>query len=104
MKLVLTCIATLAATALISGTAQASEALAKAKNCMGCHTVDKKLVGPAYKDVAKKYAGNKGAEAELAKRIKGGSSGLWGGAPMPPNTNVSDGEATTLAKWVLSLK
>jgi len=88
---------------LVAGSAQASPELAKAKNCMTCHAIDKKIVGPAYKDVAAKRAGDKGAEAALTAKIKGGSQGEWGQVPMPPN-NVTDAEAATLAKWVLSQK
>lgn len=90
--------------AFVAMPAKASEDLAKAKFCVGCHQIDKKLLGPAYKDVAKKYAGTAGAEADLAKKIRGGSKGVWGGAEMPANASVSDAEATTLAKWILSLK
>jgi cytochrome c len=90
--------------ALLSfGNAQASPELAKAKNCMTCHAVDKKIVGPAYKDIVAKRAADKGAEAALAAKIKNGSKGEWGNVPMPAN-NVTDGEAATLAKWVLSQK
>ena len=85
------------------GAAQASEELAKAKNCTTCHAIDKKIVGPSYKDIVAKRAAEKGAEAALAAKIKGGSKNEWGAVPMPPN-NVSDAEAATLAKWVLSLK
>lgn len=88
---------------LAAGFAHASPELAKAKNCMTCHAVDKKIVGPAYKDIVAKRAGEKGAEAALAAKIKGGSKGEWGTVPMPAN-NVTDAEAATLAKWVLSLK
>lgn len=92
-----------------SGVAQADEALAKSKNCLACHTVDKKIVGPAYKDIAKRYAGQKDAEAKLAEKIIKGGKGAWAkelGAeiPMPPNTTVKPDEAAKLAKWVLSLK
>ena len=87
----------------LTGVAQASPDLAKAKNCMPCHTVDKKIVGPAYKDIAAKRAGDKGAEAALTAKIKNGSQGEWGQVPMPAN-NVTDAEAATLAKWVLSQK
>lgn len=90
--------------AFAAGTAAASEDLARTKNCLGCHTVDKKLVGPAYKDIAKKRAADKGAEGTLAQKIRNGSKGEWGGPDMPPNTTVSDAEAATLAKWILSLK
>ena len=82
---------------------QASPELAKAKNCMTCHAVDKKIVGPSYKDIVAKRAADKGAEAVLAAKIKGGSKGEWGNVPMPAN-NVTDAEAATLAKWVLSQK
>lgn len=85
------------------GGAVASEDLAKAKNCMTCHSVDKKIVGPSYKDIVAKRGGDKGAEAALASKIKAGSKGEWGMVPMPPN-NVTDAEAATLAKWVLTLK
>lgn len=89
---------------LLAGGVNASEELAKSKNCLGCHTVDKKLVGPSYKDIAKKRAAEKGAEAALAGKIKAGSKGEWGGPEMPPNAAVSEAEAATLAKWILSLK
>ncbi|MBP7489131.1 MAG: c-type cytochrome [Azospira sp.] len=92
-----------AAGLLINGTAQADEALAKAKNCMTCHQIATKVVGPAYKDVAKKYAGDKAAEGKLAEKIQKGGSGAWGTVPMPPN-NVTPDEAKKLAHWVLSLK
>ncbi len=80
--------------------AQASADLAQSKNCMSCHTVDKKLVGPSFKDVAAKYKG-KGMEAQLETKVKKGSAGAWGPIPMPGN-NVSDADAQTLVKWVLS--
>lgn len=83
--------------------AQADEALAKAKNCTTCHGLDKKIVGPSYKDVTAKRGSEKGAEATMAAKIKAGSKGEWGVVPMPPN-NVTDAEAATLAKWVLSIK
>jgi len=92
-----------AAGLLINGAAQADEALAKAKNCMTCHQIATKVVGPAYKDVAKKYAGDKAAESKLAEKIQKGGSGSWGTVPMPPN-NVTPDEAKKLAHWVLSLK
>lgn len=82
----------------------ASAELAKAKNCMACHAADKKLVGPAYKDVAAKYAGQKDAVDKLAQKIIKGGSGVWGPVPMPPNANVSEAEAKTLAAWVLTVK
>ena len=92
-----------AAGIVMAGHAQADEALAKAKNCMSCHAVDKKLVGPAYKDVAAKYKGDKGAVDKLAAKVKAGGKGVWGEVPMPPN-NVTDDEAKKLVTWVLSQK
>ena len=86
----------------LAGQAVASPELAKSKNCMGCHAVDCKMVGPAYKDVAAKYKGDKKAADALAATIKAGGSGKWGPVPMPPN-NVTDDEAKKLAQWVLSL-
>lgn len=89
---------------LVSNTAMANAELAKAKNCMACHAVANKLVGPAFKDVAAKYAGQKDAEAKLAAKVIKGGSGVWGAIPMPANTQVSEAEAQTLVKWVLSQK
>lgn len=96
--------ATAALGLLATAPAMASADLAKAKNCMACHAVDKKLVGPSYQDVAAKYAGQADAVAMLAAKVKAGGSGTWGPVPMPPNPQVSDAEATQLVEWVLSLK
>ncbi|WP_427912724.1 c-type cytochrome [Ramlibacter sp. MMS24-I3-19] len=89
---------------LATGPALADQALATAKNCMACHAIDKKLVGPAYKDVAAKYAGQPGAVDKLAAKIQKGGSGVWGPVPMPANTQVNEAEAKKLAAWVLTLK
>lgn len=89
---------------MVSGSAMANADLAKAKNCMACHAVDNKVVGPAYKEVAKKYAADKTAEAKLVQKVLKGSSGVWGAIPMPANAQVSEAEAKTLVKWILSLK
>lgn len=89
---------------LIAGQASADEALAKAKNCMSCHAIDKKVVGPSYKDVAKKYAGKAGAAATLEAKVKKGGSGAWGTVPMPPNPAVSDADIKKLVAWVLATK
>ncbi len=78
--------------------------LAQAKSCLACHAVDKKLVGPSYKDVAAKYAGQKDAAAMLATKIQKGGVGAWGQVPMPANPQVSADDAKTLAAWVLSTK
>jgi cytochrome c len=94
----------LAAAAVVATPAMAQMELAQAKNCLACHAVDHKVVGPAYKDVAAKYAGDKGAVDKLAQKIMKGGSGVWGPVPMPANTQVSEAEAKKLAAWVLSLK
>ena len=91
-------------TAAAVAPALADEALAKAKNCMACHAMASKLVGPAYKDVAKKYASDKSAADKLATKIIRGGSGVWGAVPMPANPQVSEAEAKKLASWVLSQK
>ncbi len=96
-------IATIAASALCMP-AWADLALATSKNCMACHANDKKLVGPAYKDVAAKYAGDKTAADKLATKIQKGGAGAWGPVPMPANTQVNDAEAKKLAAWVLTIK
>jgi cytochrome c len=78
--------------------------LAKSKNCFACHSVNNKVIGPAYKDVAAKYAGQKDAEDKLTQKVMKGGSGVWGTAPMPANTQVTPEEARTLVKWILSLR
>ncbi|MFL9926238.1 c-type cytochrome [Herbaspirillum lusitanum] len=90
--------------ALLSSQASANPDLAKAKNCMACHTVNNKVVGPAFKDIARKYAGQKDAEAKLAHKVVNGGGGVWGAVPMPANRQVSEAEAQTLVKWILTLK
>jgi cytochrome c len=87
-----------------SGSAIAQMALAKQKNCLACHAVDHKVVGPAYKDIAAKYARDAGAAARLSKKVREGGAGVWGKVPMPANKQVSAAEADSLVKWVLSLK
>ena len=97
MKVLVLAAAVLAATPVF-----ASKELATKNACLACHAVDKKLVGPAYQDVSKKYAGQKDAEATLAKSIKAGGSGKWGPVPMPPQAALSDADAKALAAWVLA--
>ncbi len=104
MKRVLHALSALAATALLCGPALADQALATAKNCMACHAVDKKLVGPSYKDVAAKYGSDKAAIDKLAAKIVKGGAGVWGPVPMPANPQVSEAEAKKLAAWVMSQK
>ena len=96
-------IAAAAALALTAGVASADLALAQKSACLTCHQVDKKVVGPAYKDVAKKYKGDAKAVDHLVNVIKKGGKGVWGPVPMPPNPQVSDENAHKLAQWVLSL-
>lgn len=87
----------------LTQSAFANADLAKAKGCTVCHTPDKKIVGPSYKEVAAKYKADKGAEATLATKVKAGGKGTWGEAAMPPNPTLSDDELKTLVKWVLSV-
>lgn len=87
-----------------TGSAFANEELFKRSNCMACHAVDQKRVGPALKDVAAKYNGDDSAVEKLAKKIKAGGSGVWGQMPMPPQPQVSDSDAKALAEYVLSIK
>ena len=101
MKRVIT--ATLLATCLVAS-AMASKELAQAKNCLACHAVDSKVVGPGFKEVAAKYAGDKAAAAALATKIIAGGSGVWGAIPMPANPQVKEADAKKLATWILSLK
>ncbi len=89
---------------LAAPAAFASADLATKKNCLACHQLDKKLVGPAYKDVAAKYAGQKDAAAKLAEKIQKGGTGVWGQIPMPANPQVNADEAKTLATWILTVK
>ncbi len=93
-----------AALLALSGAASADQALAQKNACMSCHGVDKKIVGPAFKDVAKKYHGDKGAEAHLIAKVKAGGKGVWGQIPMPPNPQVKDEDVKKIVEWVLSLK
>jgi cytochrome c len=78
--------------------------LAQKKNCMACHAVDKKVLGPAYKDVAAKYAGQKDAVDKLAAKVVKGGTGVWGNIPMPANPQVSEAEAKQLVTWIMTLK
>jgi len=102
--------ATLAALTLLSQPAlaaldtAAAEAMMKKDNCATCHAIDKKILGPAYKDVAAKYRGDKDALSKLSKKVKEGGAGVWGPVPMPPNSAVSDADIKELVTWILSLK
>lgn len=94
--------ALISATALVASPAMANADLAKKSNCMSCHAVDKKMVGPAYQEVAKKYAGKADAAKTLAAKVKAGGKGVWGAVPMPPNPAVKDADIETLVKWILA--
>src|SRR5687768_14340040 len=89
---------------LMAGTAQADADLPKKNGCMICHTVDKKLDGPAFKDIAAKYGSDTKAVDNLASKIQKGSQGTWGPVPMPPNVKVTEADAKALAKWILTQK
>ena len=89
---------------LAAAPALANEELAKKNGCTACHAIDKKIVGPGYKEVAAKYRGDAKAEAMLIDKVKKGGVGVWGQVPMPPNAHVKDEDVKTLVKWVLSLK
>ena len=93
-----------AACLMLASAAQANEKLLQASGCTACHSVDKKLIGPGFKDVAAKYRGNKGAEADLIKKVKAGGKGVWGDIPMTPNSHVKDEDIKTLVQWILELK
>jgi len=83
---------------------KAAEDLMKKDGCAACHSIDKKIVGPAYQDVAAKYKGDSGAAAKLADKVKKGGVGVWGQIPMPPNAQVSDADIKSLVEWILTLK
>lgn len=90
--------------ALCSAPVMANADLAKAKNCMACHAVGNKVVGPGFKEIAAKYAGQKDAEDKLTQKVIKGGAGVWGPVPMPANTQVSEAESRALVKWIMSLK
>jgi cytochrome c len=102
MKRILVAISTLAITAAVSTPALADMALATAKNCMACHAVDKKLVGPSYKDIATKYAGQADAVDKLAGKVIKGGAGAWGPVPMPANAQINDADAKKLITWIMA--
>lgn len=89
---------------MLTGGAQADETLAQNKGCLTCHQSERKVIGPAFKDVAARYRNDKDASALLAKKIKEGGKGAWGDAVMPPNPHVSDADSARLVAWILALK
>ena len=104
MKHILVAIATLAAGFTVSTSAMADLQLATAKNCMACHAVANKLVGPSYKDVAAKYASQPDAAEKLVTKVMKGGAGVWGPVPMPANAQVTADEAKKLVAWILTQK
>lgn len=100
----------LAAGMVVAGSAQAAldnkaaEAMMNKNGCVACHAIDKKVVGPAFQDVAAKYSGDKDAVAKLSEKVKKGGSGVWGDVPMPPNSFVKDDDIKELVTWILTLK
>jgi cytochrome c len=108
MKIIVTLLTAAAAATLAAGAhaadAKAGEALAKSSGCVACHTVDKKLVGPSYQQIAERYRKDQGAEAKLIQKVKAGGKGVWGDIPMSPNAHVKDVDIKTLVQWILSIK
>ena len=94
--------AMIAAAVLVSAPAFASKEIAAKNACMGCHAVDKKLVGPSYKDIAARYKGQADAVDKLAKKVKAGGAGVWGPVPMPANATISDADAKAVVQWILN--
>ena len=86
------------------GQAADASALAEKNLCLSCHAVDKRVVGPSFREIAAKYRGDAGAAAKLADKVRKGGKGVWGAIPMPPNKDVSDEDLRTLVAWVLSLE
>ena len=108
MKIIVTLFAAAAAATLAAGVhaadAKAGEALATASGCLACHTVDKKLVGPSFKEIADRYSKDQAAEANLMQKVKAGGKGVWGEIPMPPNAHVKNADIKTLVQWILTTK
>ena len=82
----------------------AAEALTKSSGCTACHSVDKKLIGPGFKEIAERYRKDKGAEASLIQKVKAGGKGVWGDIPMAPNAHVKDDDIKSMVQWILQLK
>ncbi|HPX88808.1 MAG TPA: c-type cytochrome [Methylophilaceae bacterium] len=103
MKALLVTVA-VAGSLMMAGQASANQALAQKSGCLACHSIDKKVLGPSYKDVAAKYKGDKTAEAKLIEKVKKGGSGTWGPMPMPANSpQVKDEDIKTIVQWILAL-
>jgi cytochrome c len=105
MKKIVTVVLAVATLAVASAAvADELEDMMKKNGCNACHAEDKKIIGPAYKDVAAKYKGDSGAVAKLSEKVKKGGSGVWGPIPMPPNTQVSDADIKKMVELILALK
>lgn len=104
MKTLIPCLFVAASLLAPAASAVASEEMAKKYGCMACHAVDKKLIGPFFKEMAAKYKGQKDAEAKLVDKVKKGGTGVWGNMMMPPNTTVPDADVKILVKWILATK
>ena len=108
MKPVIPLLAAAAAVLLATDThaadAAAAEALTRSSGCIACHTVDRKLVGPSYREIANRYRQDKGAAAKLAQKVKAGGKGVWGDIPMPPNGHVKDADIQNIVQWILSVQ
>lgn len=89
---------------LTSGSVAASEKLAQSSGCMTCHAIDRKVIGPSFKEIAAKYGSDKNAEANLVKKVKAGGAGVWGPTPMPPNAHVKDEDIKSIVAWILTVK
>lgn len=89
---------------LAAGSAAASEKLAQSSGCMTCHAIDRKVIGPGYKEIAAKYRNDKSAAANLVKKVKAGGSGVWGPTPMPPNAHVKEDDIKAIVTWIMTLK
>lgn len=97
--------ATLAAIGIFAaGNTAASEKIAQSSGCMTCHAIDRKVIGPGFKEIAAKYRNDKAAEANLVKKVKAGGAGVWGATPMPPNAHVKDDDIKAVVQWLLTLK
>lgn len=103
MKHVIAAVAASVALAM-AGAVQADEKLAQANGCMTCHQIDKKVLGPSFKEIAAKYKADKGAEAALATKVKAGGKGVWGEMVMPPNAHVKDDDIKAIVKWIMAQK
>ena len=105
MKTVLTLVASgLLASGGAFAQAEDIDEMYKTKNCFACHRIERNTLGPSFKSIAARYADDKAADVKLAKKIREGGAGVWGQVPMPPQAQVTDAEALTLARWILALK